>query len=157
MAGDTSPLVSKPGPDYPFTCSVICPWNQPLSHLLVADAQDKVPISLWHLWPRLPGSAVTLLHQPLDWPDKEGQSTAGAQAVMWPRSLGTSVGEQLVCYELLSVGILRHDMAPGTLGILWGFSHLYVLCPVAHRSCELCDLCQTSRNCIQICSDTVEG
>lgn len=81
-------MVSTPGPDCPFMCSIICPWNQPLSHLQ-ADAKDKVHIGLWDLWPRLSGSAVALLNQPPDWPGREGQFTAGAQTVAWPQSLGT--------------------------------------------------------------------
>lgn len=67
IAGDASPMVNKPGPDNPFVFSVIFPWNQPLSHLS-ADAKDKAHIGHWHLWPRLPGSAVALPHQPPDCP-----------------------------------------------------------------------------------------
>lgn len=35
LAGQVTPAprVSKTGPDYSFACSVICSWNQPLSHL----------------------------------------------------------------------------------------------------------------------------
>lgn len=91
---DASHMVIKPGPDYPFACSVIFPWNQLLSHLPEADAKDKVPIDLWHLWPRLPGSAVALPHQPPHWPDKEDRAL---QVPGQWRGLGTSVGEQLVC------------------------------------------------------------
>lgn len=146
-------MVSKPGPDCPFMCSGICPWNRPLSHLQ-ADAKDKAHIRLWDLWPRLPGSAVALLNQPPDGPGPEGQLTAGARAVPWPQSLGTSEASS---WSILSPHLSDGDTEAREGGVTQAsWAPLKLLSPVAPLplSTQSSKLSQTLWNCIQICSNT---
>ena len=114
-------MVSKPGPDYPFMCAVICLWNQPLSHL-PADAKDKAHIGLRDLRPRLPGSAVALPNQPPDWPGRKGQSTAGAQrwcGLIALEPLWTS-SWSIICSHLTDgdTEAQESEVTPSFLGIL---------------------------------------